>query len=465
MSDIQVVNSGFGEYRPGLPIGPLRIISMLEQYGFSVSFKDYQLHNPEKHPNSEEFYNFLKPLEDIIGISVICNALPTVLGAVALLKEEHPDKTVILGGPAPTDVGEKILDYFPVDIIVLGEGEKTIVEVMEALQGRKPLDQIKGIVCKANGRTVTTPRRERIKDLDSLPLPAYHHVNYADYRGLACIMTARGCPFKCGFCSAHSIWQRKMEYRSIENIVEEILLVEDKSVMLGFLDDTFVQDKKRAMALVDAFRKEGVDIPYTCNGKITLMDDELLTKLSETECFQIFYGVESGSNRILNLLQKGHTIEQAREVIRKTMEYDIKRVRTSYIWGYPFATLEEFYDTLMSMGEDLRLEKTVTQMSLLSPLPSSPIFKEYHQLIKFDPLIQSRAGGLPIQQSLSDYPHIIELIENHPYIFTSFYHYDHPGFDEKLQTISKIDWRIWHVEDEATLLEKMKVAEEGGRRE
>lgn len=463
MSDMLLINSGFGEYRPGLPIGPLRIISILEEHGFSVDFKDYQLYDPTHHPDPDEFYTFMKPFEDIVGISVICNALPTVLGAVKRLKEEHPDKTVILGGPAPTDVGAKILEEYPVDIIVMGEGEYTIVELMEALQKGTSLDQVNGIIYRENGHIKTTPRRERIHDLDSLPLPAYHHIDFVDYRKLACIMTARGCPYKCGFCSAHSIWQRHMEYRSIENIVEEVLLVEDKSMMLGFLDDTFVAQKKRSMDLIDAIRAEGVDLPYTCNGKITIMDDELLTKLSETGCFQLFYGVESGSNRILKLLDKGHTIEQARDVIRKTVTYEFERVRTSYIWGYPFASSEEFYDTLMSMGEDIRLKKAVTQMSLLSPLPSSPIFKEYHHLIKFDPTIQSRAGGLPIQQALKNYPHVIEMIKEHPHIFSSFYYYGHSDFPQKLETISKIDWKIWDVEGEGELLEKKMKAQKGGK--
>jgi anaerobic magnesium-protoporphyrin IX monomethyl ester cyclase len=132
MSDMLLVNSGFGEYRPGLPIGPLRIISILEEHGFSVDFKDYQLHDPTHHPDPDEFYRFMNPVEDVVGISVICNALPTVLGAVATLKEKHPDTTVILGGPAPTDVGGKILEQYPVDVIVMGEGEYTIIEVMEA---------------------------------------------------------------------------------------------------------------------------------------------------------------------------------------------------------------------------------------------------------------------------------------------------------------------------------------------
>ncbi|MBU7001931.1 MAG: B12-binding domain-containing radical SAM protein [Theionarchaea archaeon] len=466
MSDILILNSGFGEYRPGLPIGPLRIVSILEEKGFSVDFRDYQLHDPTRHPDPNEFYSFMNPTSDIVGISVICNALPTVLGAVVKLKEEHPDTLVILGGPAPTDVGGSILEEYPVDVIVMGEGEYTTVELMEALQEGTPLDTVKGIVYRDNGKVITTPPRERIKDLDSLPFPAYHHVNFADYQRLACIMSARGCPYDCGFCSAHSIWQRHMEYRSVENIVEEVLQVADDSIMLGFLDDTFVIQKSRAMDIIDAIRGEGVDLPYTCNGKITLMDDELLTKLSETGCFQLFYGVESGSNRVLQKLHKGHTIEQAREVIRKTVTYDFERVRTSYIWGFPFSSLEEFYDTLMSMGEDIRLKKAVTQMSLLSPLPSSPIFQEYSHLIRFDPSIQSRAGGLPIKQSLKSYPHVTEMIKEYPQVFSSFYYYDHPEFRQKLETISKIDWKIWEVESEKELLEKKQNFEgKGGSEE
>lgn len=442
MPDITIINSGFLVKNPSIPVGPLMIAAILEQNDYEVEFRDYQGGSIARKADPEVFKKFCETNADILGISVMCNSLPTVLLAVRKIKAENPEKVIILGGPGATDVGSQLLHHFPeVDYIVIGEGEYTIIELMHTLKQAGNPRGVKGIAFIEAGQVIVTEPRERIRDLDSLPLPAYHHVNIQNYDRSAPIITMRGCPYNCKFCSCHSIYGRELTKRSVDNVIKEIKLLAPKVNLIAFMDDTFIADKKRAMQIVDVMQAEGIDLRWSCNSKIPLMDEELLGDLKKRNCFMTFYGVESGSEHVLKKINKGHSPEQARRIIEKTTHY-VEYLRTSYIWGYPFASMEDFYLTLDNLYEDMRLPNVISQISQLSPLPNAPLFKEYGDKMGFDVSAQSRAGGLPITDNLEEYPEIIEAILKYSSLFTSFYYFDHPEFEHKLKIMKNVDWNF-----------------------
>lgn len=438
MADVTIVNSGLLLHRTDIPTGPLIVVSVLEKAGFVVEFRDYQGVAIPKRPSPRTFKAFLDDCADLLGISVMSNSLPTVLGAVRLLKEEKPWIKVFLGGPGCRELAFDILQKFPVDAIVLGEGEITAPELVMALKNDSDLRRVAGIAYKEEDQVIFTKERPLIDDLDSIPFPAYHHIKLESYNNVATVMTARGCPFRCKFCSAHSVPQRKMRYRSIPSIMEELSLLAPQARYVAFLDDTFILSKARALEIARNVQNR-FSLRYTCNAKISLMDDDWLKALADTGNFLVFYGVESGSNRVLERIGKGHTLEEARKVIRKTAD-SIEKVRTSYIWGYPFETLEDFFDTAMSLRQDMQQPNVLSQMSLLSPLPGTELTEEFKDIMSFSPAIQSRAGGLPVNENISDYPELIELITGNPGLFSSFYYFAHEGFESKFNAIKRIDW-------------------------
>jgi radical SAM superfamily enzyme YgiQ (UPF0313 family) len=438
MSSIRIINaSQLLQGQAAVPIGPLLITAVLEDHGYSVQFADYQTYQAERKLSPDTFYNFIQVPERILGISAINGDTPTILGAVRRLKEENPDKIVILGGPGPTDLPTEILEAFPVDIIVVGEGEETIVEVMQALEGEKNLSDIPGIAYRENDHIILNPRRKRIKDLDSFPFAAYHKIDFKDYDYLGATMTIRGCPYKCAFCSVHSVWERKITQRSAENVVEELQLLQEKKIKrLFFYDDTFVLDPKRVVEIVKKMREEAIDIPWSCYGRVNLMTPELFDTMSSNGCVEILYGIESGSNNVLNKINKKFTIEQALKVVEKTAEY-FERVETSYIWGYPFETLEDFYVTFMIVFHQIRMPNVTPRIGLLSPLPKSPIYQQYKHLIKFpdDVEIAHCLGFLPGREKLFEYPDVVALAKEHQEIFPSFYYFPHDSFEQKLKIV------------------------------
>lgn len=446
MADISLINaSQLSQGQAAIPIGPLMIAAVLEDHGYSVQFKDYQTYRAERKLSPDTFYNFMQMPERIVGISAINGDTPTILGAICRLKEEHPDKIVILGGPGPTDLPTEILENFPVDIIVVGEGEETIVEVMQALDSGRDLSSVAGIAYRENGQVFSNPRRRRIKDLDSLPLPAYHQIDFEDYNYMGASMTIRGCPYKCAFCSVHSVWERKITQRSVDNVVEELSLLQEKKVnRIFFYDDTFVLEHKRVVELARKMKEEGIDVPWSCYGRINLMTPELLDTMSTHGCMEILYGIESGSNNVLNKINKKFTIEKASEVIEMTIKY-IESVETSYIWGYPFETVEDFYDTLMITFQQIRMPAVTPRIALLSPLPKSPIYLEYKHFTEFpdDVEIARRLGFLPGRGKLLDYPNVVNLAKKYPEIFPSFYYFAHDLFEQKLEIINNMEQNLY----------------------
>ncbi len=279
-----------------VPLGPLYIASVLEEAGCYVDFRDYQLTSYENPLDQKNIVSFLSDSEDFLAIGCFFNVLPFLLPSLEAIKAESPEKMIILGGSGPSSVAEKLMGEFPfIDVIVRGEGEQTVREIAH----RIPYNQIKGIVYRSNGKAVSTPERERIRNLDGLPFPAYDKTDLSEYTQ-AGVVTARGCPYHCTFCEVASLWGYHAEQRSVSSVVSEIKLLYDQGITsLHINDDTFVLDRKWVLDFCDVLKCEGIDVTWRCLGRINLMDKELLEKMADSGCVGVQYGVESGSENVL----------------------------------------------------------------------------------------------------------------------------------------------------------------------
>ncbi|MGD2247011.1 MAG: radical SAM protein [Candidatus Methanofastidiosia archaeon] len=435
MTDITLVNSVIGTGSGQLGIGLLYIAASLEEAGFSTEFIDYQNEDISKKADPKNLAHFMESSAPVLGISVVCNALPSVIKAVDILKDTK-DVTVIIGGPAASVATEKILECSQIDIAVIGEGEKTIIDIMEALRKGDSLESVAGICYRENGSIKTTPRQERISDLDSLPFPAYHHINFAEYRKEANMITARGCPFQCTFC-VKSIWKSRKTHRSIENVIEELLSIEGDIDRFNLSDDTFILEKERVTQFCDALKKEGIDKGWSCTGRVGIMPDSLLETMHDAGCDTLFLGIESGSASVLKKIRKEFTPEEARKDLIRAKKY-FEKIYTSYIWGFPFESLEDFYDTLMFQMEDTQVKGILPVMTLLTPFQSTALYTEYHDILKFTIDNTYNGSTLPPPERLQGYPELVELVKSDSEVFSSFYYYQNEGFKEKCKIIDKI---------------------------
>ena len=212
-----------------VPLGPLYLVRALEDTGYHVDFRDYQCNTFEDPFASENIADYLEDSADIVGVSCMANLLPFTILALKDFKERYPNKTVILGGVGPAAVEEKVLQRFPwIDIIVKGEAEITFPELMQALlAGQQPVG-IPGVIYRDHGRIIRNPDRERITNLDRIPLPAFDRVDLSQYAGYG-VVSSRGCPYRCTFCGVAPIWGHTAYHRSIDNIIHEIRILQDKA--------------------------------------------------------------------------------------------------------------------------------------------------------------------------------------------------------------------------------------------
>ena len=238
---------------------------------------------------------------------------------------------VIMGGPHSTFFPDQILASGDVDVVVLGEGEITIVELAGRLVRGQDLDDVRGIAFLKDGRTHLTPARESLTDLDVLPFPAYDAFDLAEYKSPEIpdqyrdlpgthVLTSRGCPFHCEFCSVNKFFNGKWAFRSPGNVADELEeLVADLGVRhVYFSDDLFSLNHQRTIGICKEILDRKLDFAWMAETRVDCVNEEMLAWMRKAGCYRVYYGVESGSPRILKSINKGFTTAQVRRAFQLT---------------------------------------------------------------------------------------------------------------------------------------------------
>lgn len=342
------------------------------------------IHAPLNHLTLENIKNIIlveKP--DIIGFSVLTFNLLNCLTVSQSIKSYCPQTKICFGGWHPTLYPKQTLQFDSVDYIVIGEGEYTFVELVETLQLKKTtedLSKIHGLGYKIQNQIKINPARSLITNLDVLPFPYQNfnelkkHSNILAYSdNFANISTARGCPYGCIFCDV-----RRTQYRtrSIANILEEIEYLNKKGIREFYIqDDNFTINTENAIQFCEQLVKKRLNIKYKISARIDHINDELLSQLKRSGCYRIHLGVESGSQRILDYLEKGITIAQIKNAFRLAHKHHM--VTFAYIMiGVPTETQEEIKKTLQLVNE---IKPEYLHCSICTPMPKTLL---YQRLLK-----------------------------------------------------------------------------------
>lgn len=268
----------------------------------------------------------LEMAPDIVGISQWTHNRHASMDLALLVRKEVPGSTIIMGGAHATFSCADILHTgSPVDCVVRGEGEETLLEIVRRRQDGAEWHDVRGIACLRNGVLVATPPRSPVDDLDRLPGATSfleHSIGVDIPLQSEFIITARGCPSACYFCSSPKFWGRRVRFRSPENIVDEIMYIKARYGLIYFSlrDDTFTVDRARTIEFCRLLIERRVYALWNCQSRVTTLDEELLVWMKRAGCECIQLGVESGSKRILAQLGKSITpaqVERAAGLIRK----------------------------------------------------------------------------------------------------------------------------------------------------
>ena len=419
------------------PLGPLYIAAALENVGWEVDFRDYQIFDGANAFEPEQLLRCIEGHHQILMISCLVDMLPVVIAAAGMIKAERPDTYILLGGPGPTAGAAQFLQIFPeLDAIVMGEGEETIQEWATAY-GSGACDPIQGMVFRNGNEIVEGGPRSRIRDLQRAPRPAYHLLDWAHYSA-GRIITTRGCPYHCSFCDVAPLWGRKAVYRDVTSAVEEMVLLRDryKTVGVSIADDTFVLNRERVKEFCHVLIDRQADIEWGCFGRINLMSEELISLMAEAGCRAIFYGIDSGSPRVLDRTLKELSVDSILPTLETSAKY-FDRIEASFIWGYPFETYEDFLFTLNLAAEASKLAPAVNiQLHMLSPLPSSPIYEEFKETLVPPEREDSRCLLLPALLFDERAAQVRGVIEKARHLFPGFFCLPTP---EKAQKRERLD--------------------------
>lgn len=317
----------------------------------------------------------------IVGIPSFANNLTFTYRLVNKLTDGNPSWKILLGGPHPTAVPEEVMRKIPgCDMVLRGEADRSIVELLNCVDAGGELDEVKGLSFRRGDKIIHNPDAPVLEELDALPLPARDMLGKAYKRGIYwrlghrgttdIIITSRGCPYNCNFCSkVCSVFRM----RSIENVMGELRTIRSMGTRnVHFMDDLFVSDRERCIAICRMIRDENLGMRFKVRGRVNTVDEELLAELKAAGTKAIVYGLESGSQKILDAMNKRTTVEMARKAILATKRLGIE-VYLDCLIGYPGETEETIAETEKFI---LEVKPTAVAIEVLYPLPTTRVYNE-----------------------------------------------------------------------------------------
>jgi radical SAM superfamily enzyme YgiQ (UPF0313 family) len=306
---------------------------------------------------------------DFIGISSITSTAPR---AYMLAKKfRSMGIPIIMGGPHSTFLPEESLQY--ADYVVRGEGEETIVELLERLESGMPLDDVKGLSYRIGDSFFHNPDRGLINDLEAAPIPDFNLVHNWGKRTTVPIATSRGCPFGCKFCSVIQMFGRKYRFKSVDRVIQEIKQAVARNTHIFFVDDNFAANKERTKALLRKIIAEGMKIEWSAQVRTDVAGDpELIDLMARSGCFMVYVGFESINPRTLSLYDKKQNLDDIVKCIRILKNASI-RIHGMFVFGGDTDDIRTIRDTEKFAK---RLDINSVQFMMLTPLPGTPVFEE-----------------------------------------------------------------------------------------
>ncbi len=372
------------------PLGIAYIASTLSHNKFDVKALDLYYTPMEK---SKDIIK--KELGCIVGISCFSEQRASTYRIIEYIRSLSEEVLIVVGGPHSNFLYKQMLESFPVDAVVLGEGELTFLELARAYMSKRPLHEIAGLALKGEKGVYLTKQRGLITDLDSMPFPAYEHFVDTKYASIewfrelevggvranslkwTAIVGSRGCAYECSFCSTPYFWQRHWRKRSPQNIVDEIEFLNKVYgyEFIDFSDDIFTLDQKWAIEICKELIKRDIPVSWNCCTRADAVSEELLHWMKRAGCLFTAYGIESFSSKILNAVNKKIT----RDTILQACEMSSKagmNIEFLLIVGSPGETDETIEETVQLIES---VKPFAVAPSILTIFPGT---KLYHDAVK-----------------------------------------------------------------------------------
>lgn len=376
---IALVNPRVESYSGTMPpLGLLCIAGILERSGLNVKIFDLYPYDDRDFPSLIDFS------PDIVGMTVLTDYWPRAVHTASVVSKLLPDATLVIGGVHVTVLPKDSLEQLEADIAVLGEGEYTMLELCQQLAAGRDWRDIHGIFYRdVKGVFITTPARPFIDNLDALPFPARHMLDFDEYlvppgmiRGYwfdraTTVMTSRGCPFTCIWCGSQCTFGRKVRNRSINNVIVELkLLIENYAVdAVWFVDDTFTLNKQRVYEFCEKLTAQKIGIKWGCQAHVKTADEQMFRAMKKAGLVQLDFGVESGSDLVLKNLRKDSNADLITKAFGCAKRAGVRMCAT-FMFGSPGETEQEVMKTFAVAK---RIKPDFVSSFFITPYPATEL--------------------------------------------------------------------------------------------
>lgn len=363
------------------PLGLSYLAATLQSGGHEVEILDLLT---AKATSSKITHRLEKLRPHVVGSTGPTMVFPSAAKVLKTCKDYDSQIITVMGGPHVSFAVEDSFKRAPwIDYIVLGEGERTLLELVNTLEKKGDQGEVAGIAFKYGEAIAKTQPRPLIQELDEIPLPARHLLPLARYRalGTACsVVSSRGCPYSCIFCSAPKMFGRKVRFRSPRLVVDEMESIRDLCFeRVNLVDDTFTLNHKHTEALCREILRRNLKIEWNAYSRVDTLTPDIVDLMRQAGCTFLVFGVESGNQQVMDNIKKGITVEKVRHAVKMTSSAGIKSF-ASFILGLPGETPETARDTLSLAREIFEAYGIQYGFHYLAPFPGTEVYEQARQM-------------------------------------------------------------------------------------
>ena len=421
---------------PYIPLNLLGLSATLRSEGHEVVVIDQTLALLQgKADDGAAFHDQIGALiheqrPDVIGLTTMCNSYPQTLSLARHYRKHDPHARIILGGPQATVVDTQTLREFAwIDAVVRGEADYSLAELVRTWERGDAPEQVAGVTWRDHrGEVQRNPNAPLLSDMDALPYAAYDLYPLRDVNErLIPIETGRGCPYGCTFCSTNLYFNRRYRIKSPERLIGEMQHMHERYGVSEFdlVHDMMTVDRKWVQAFCDQLTAGGHGFRWGCSARVDRVDDALLRSMSEAGCLGMFFGVETGSQRLQPIVKKRLMVDQVLPCMRTCIDLHISPTG-SMITGFPDETIDDMLDSFNLALDILQVSPhTRAQMHMLAPLVGSPLYEQHKDELRFD----GHSSDISLFLLSGDE---VDLVERHPDIFPNFYYIPTPHLERDL---------------------------------
>jgi len=358
----------------GPPLGLAYLASVAREKGHDVKIVD-SLAEDYTFDDVKKIISQYSP--DLVGITSTTSMIPDAYQVANIVKEISKDIVVAIGGPHVTFVPELTLkENSNIDYVIKGEGEIAFSGILDVMDNKKEKKDVLGIAYRNGNEIVDNPPQPLIRDVDTIPEPSWDLLPMDKYKidgvQFGTIMTSRGCPYNCIFCSSSLQFGKQWRGHSVERVINELKVLRYKynKKEIEFLDDTFTLNMKRAIELTKRMYEEGLDIRWSASARVNLFSEEIARNMKMAGAHTVYFGIESGSQKILDFIGKGITPDLAKKSVGIANKAGLNTLG-SFIIGFPDDTVEDVKTTIKFSK---KVGVTVAQFTIATPYPGTRLW-------------------------------------------------------------------------------------------